>query len=100
MRYLLILILLAGCAVYPEGQLVITKKYVGRVQYSWYDGRYTQVVTDRAAFKVCDSIHVPDSVHCYIRTTPVYMDVAEAIARQLEQKYFLFGDKEYRIKTW
>jgi hypothetical protein len=97
--FIFIIILVLSCSAYPEGQLRITKKYAGKVQYSYYTGKYTQVVTDKVAVKICDSIN-PDSVHCYIRTTPVYLDVHPQIKRQLERQYLVIGDKEYRIKTW
>jgi len=80
--------------------MIITKKYAGRVQYSYNVANFTQVVTDRAAFKVCGIVEIPDSVHCYIRTVPVYVDVHKKIAGRLQRRYFSFDSLEYRIKTW
>ena len=83
-----------------ENQMFITKKYVGELQKYYYVDKYTVIITDQIYFKVCGNISIPDSVSCYIRILPCYHDVHPYIAKQLEQQYFLFNNKEYRIKTW
>jgi len=97
---IILALILTSCSVHIEDQMIITKKYAGRVQYSYNVANFTQVVTDRAAFKVCGIVDIPDSVHCYIRTVPVYVDVHPGIADRLQRKYFSFDSLEYRIKTW
>ncbi len=83
-----------------ENQLFITKKYVGQLEYYYYDGKYTNVVTNQAYFKVCEDIFIPDSAHCYIRTCKCFHDVHPDIKKNLERNYFSYNHEEYRVKTW
>jgi len=102
---LIFTVVILGCnkqmvATKYENQMIITKKYVGQLSYYFYDGKYTNIVTDQAYFKVDDEISIPDSVHCYIRTQPCYLNLHSAIKKNLERKYFSFTEIEYRVKTW
>ena len=101
---IMLMIALIGCsATVPtqfEGQIVVTKKYAGRLQYYYFNDGYTSVITDRAAFQVCGQVDIPDSSLCYIRTLPVYVDCSRYVRDQLQRKYFSFDGDEYRVKTW
>jgi hypothetical protein len=103
---LLILSLLCACTpsqivpVSYENQLIITRKYAGKLLRCIPEGRYTTIVTSDAVFKVCGEVHAPLNAHCYIRIVPCYWDVHPDIRAQLERQYFSWNGKEYRIKTW
>ena len=101
----LFILLLIGCSknMVPtqfENQLVVTKQYAGKMMYNYFDGKYTHVITDERIILVCGDVYVPDSSHCYIRITPVYIDAHPDIKENLRSKYFSYNGKEYRIKTW
>jgi hypothetical protein len=96
----IIIICLMACKVYPEGQLVITKKYIGRAKDCCEAGKYTKIRTSEAILYVCGAVHVPDSSHCYIRVVPVYARVHPDVKMNLQRQYFSFNGTEYRVKTW
>ena len=96
----IVMLCLMSCTVYPEGQLIITKKYVGRIEQYQHLDKFTKIQTADRILYVCGHIDIPDSVHCYIRIVPVYADVHPVIKDQLQRQYFSFNDQEYRIKTW
>lgn len=101
---ILLIFLIAGCSkgIAPqfENQMIVTKKYAGKHQYSYFDGKYTTIVTDKDAFKVCGEVDIFDSALCYIRIVPVYVDCSKFVRDQLQRKYFSFNGVEYRVKTW
>ena len=92
--------LMTNCKVYPEGQLVITKKYIGRAKESQEVGKYTKIRTSEAILYVCGSVHVPDSAHCYVRVVPVYARCHPDVKMNLQRQYFSWNGQEYRVKTW
>ena len=96
----IVMICLMSCSVYPEGQLTITKKYIGRVEQYQHLDKFTKVRTSEGIYYICGHIDIPDSVHCYIRYAPVYCDVHPVIKEQLQHQYFSWNGQEYRVKTW
>lgn len=89
---LILLILFTGCTH------EITKVYIGRhLSTIAVDGNYA-VLTEHDIVYLSDSVHIPDSVRCYIRINPCLFDYHPQIAGQLEQKYLMWDDEEYLIK--
>jgi len=85
-----------------ENQLVITKKYMGKVFYTKVEEHYTLVVMSEGIVWLCGQVIVPEGAAGFVRTLPVYMDVSPSIRAQLEHKYFSYlgCEKEYRVRTW
>lgn len=98
---LIFFILLSGCAIsqYPEGMLIKTKAYCGKLVSVNYDGKISIIQTTILTFTVKGNPDVPKGTYCYIRRIPCYVDATKSIKRKLEPKYFLWNNsKEYRIK--
>ena len=87
-----------------EDQIIITKKFVGRLELCVPGERYTIIMTDQACFKIYGQVAVPANAWCYVRFVPCYWDVHPDIRVHLEQRWFSYlngsGSIEYRIKNW
>jgi len=104
------IIFLCSCSTHTivpksyEDQIIITKKYVGRLELCVPGEKYTIIMTDQACFKIYGQVIVPKDAWCYVRFIPCYWDVHPDIRAHLEQRWFSYlngsGKKEYRIKNW
>ena len=98
MKYILLIpLFFLSCTHELSPSLEKTKHYIGVYQES----KKNIIVTSRAIVYVKDSVRVPDSAWCYVRTEPCLYYYHPSIARQLERQYFSWqgSDKEYVMEN-
>ena len=94
--------LLLGCSSskVAENRLYKTKIYAGYyIKSTYYDSKYTTVLTSEGLFRLRDNPDIPDSTWCYIRVEPTAYDVHPDIRRKLEPVFFTWNgtDREYKV---